>query len=123
MDSSGKGGIGGSSSAKSVFDTVFINGIDGSIVGGLSIGCRAKVRGVVAKLLLGEALVNFESGKAFAGEWWTDWTVFRDEVLELTVRLPVDMGGLSALVLAAGCTASVDLNVIFLRYSSMPFYG
>ena len=47
-----------------------------------------------------------------------------EAVLELTVlRLPVDMGGLSALVLAAGCTASVDLNDMFLRYSSMPFYG
>ena len=47
-----------------------------------------------------------------------------EAVLELTVlRLPVDIGGLSAFVLAAGCTASVDLNDIFLRYSSMPFYG
>ena len=66
MDSSGKGGMGGSSSARFVFDTVFIMGI-GSIVGGLSIGCRAKVRGVV-RLLLGEALANFSPGKAFSGE-------------------------------------------------------
>ena len=68
VDSSGYGGIGGSSSARFVFDTVFIIGIEGSIVGGLSIGCRANVRGVVVKLLLGEALASFESGKAFDGE-------------------------------------------------------